>query len=71
MGTLWIYITLMSLVMLLTVYEAIGYYREYIKGKEKRDMVKFIIKVLVLIALVILLIQLINWALALPAFVTS
>lgn len=71
MGTLLIYIVLMSLVTLLTVYEAIGYYREYTKGKEKKDMVKFIIKVLVLISLVILLTQLINWALALPAFVTS
>jgi len=68
---LWIYVGLMFLVTLLTVYEAVGYYREYSKGKEKKDMVKFIIKVLVLIALVILLVQLINWAIALPEFITQ
>lgn len=71
MVTLWIYVGLMVLLTLLTVYEAVGYYREYNKGREKKDMVKFIIKILVLIALVILLVQLINWAITLPQFVTT
>ncbi len=70
METLWIYIVLMGLVTLLTVYEAVGYYREYNKGKEKKDMVKFIIKVLVLIALIIILIQMINGALDMPTSIT-
>ncbi|MEW6095939.1 MAG: hypothetical protein AB1567_05365 [bacterium] len=71
MVALWIYIVLMALVTLLTVYETVGYYREYARGKERKDMVKFIIKVLVLVSLVILLIQLIHWALNLPEFVTT
>lgn len=66
---LWIYVVLMSLVTFFTVYEAIGYYKEYSKGKEKKDMLKFIIKILTLVALVILLVQLINWAISLPEFI--
>ncbi len=67
MMDLWVYVVLMGLVTLLTIYETIGYYKEYARGKEKKEMVRFILKVLVLIALVFLLIQMINLALVLPA----
>lgn len=68
MGIIWVYVILMCLVTIFTVYESIGYYREYTQGKEKKDMIRFIIKILVLIILVALLIQLINWALTMPEF---
>ncbi|MFH1098122.1 MAG: hypothetical protein ABH886_01160 [Candidatus Desantisbacteria bacterium] len=56
----WLYVLLMFLVMLFSVYEAIGYYREYRRSKTKRDQVNFFLKIAVLGILVVLLVWMIN-----------
>jgi hypothetical protein len=56
----WLYVLLMLLVMIFTVYETVGYYREYKRSKTKRDQLNFFLKIGVLIALIVLFVWMIN-----------
>lgn len=56
----WLYLLLMLLVMLFTVYETVGYYREYKKSRTKRDQLNFSLKIVILAILVVLFVWMIN-----------
>ncbi|MBU0700102.1 hypothetical protein KKE26_02205 [bacterium] len=56
----WLYVLLMLLVMIFTVYETVGYYREYKRSKTKKDQMNFFLKIGVLLILVVLFIWMIN-----------
>ncbi|MBI4778130.1 hypothetical protein HY792_04345 [Candidatus Desantisbacteria bacterium] len=56
----WLYVLLMLLVMIFTVYETVGYYREYKRSKTRRDQVNFFLKIGVLVVLIILFVWMIN-----------
>ena len=56
----WLYVLLMFLVMIFTVYETVGYYREYKRSKTRRDQVNFFVKIGVLVVLIVLFVWMIN-----------
>ncbi|MDI6780529.1 MAG: hypothetical protein QME49_00230 [bacterium] len=56
----WLYVLLMFLVMIFTVYETVGYYREYKRSKTRRDQVNFFLKIGVLVVLIVLFVWMIN-----------
>ncbi len=56
----WLYVLLMFLVMIFTVYETVGYYREYQRSKTKRDQLNFFLKIGVLVVLIVLFVWMIN-----------
>lgn len=56
----WLYVLLMFLVMVFTVYETVGYYREYKRSKTRRDQINFFLKIGVLFILIVLFVWMIN-----------
>lgn len=54
------YLILMGVVCLFGTYEAISFYREYTESKERKDLTRFGMKIIVLVILMILFIWTIN-----------